>query len=850
MASKKKSGFQNRMEKLKKEEANKRNSTSLQNWLKNRKENEGNIEHEENENSNDNLVRENQFENFDNSCPNISTNNNNLLEGEELQNDNVDLDVDSIVNCEDEVEKEFTTEKNLQDTEYTNVAFNNPKTWNVKSDKFKSYLISHGPVHVVLKSYPITNGRSFTNNWKYKKMNFEEVERKWLFYSKANDAIYCFPCLLFTTFTHKKIFSCLEGYKDWKHLNPNVNVHENSLDHINNFTKWKLLEKMYGNGGLIDDCMQNAINSEVKKWKHILNIILQAILFCAQNNLPLRGISAKNKDDSGIFLNLIKYTSHFDITLKNILDSHVKHHVSYLSPQIQNEFINLLGKKVRDEIIKEIQQAKYYCIIFDSTPDFSHKDQLSQIIRYVKYSNGKYVLEERFVDFINTKNKTGEAIAAEIKKKIIADGLKLENIRGQGYDNGRNMSGKYKGVQAIISNENSLARFFPCCAHSLNLLGVNAASADNYTTKFFRTIQSLYNFFSSSTDRWEKISLLINVSLKKHSDTRWCSKLKAVKAVCDQYDDIIAVLNNMKNDPKFTDSHLLAKSLYFQMYNYNFLLFLYLWNLILDKLNKVNIALQKKDQDIYRSSLLIQGLVNDLKKFRENGIDEIFVKVIEHCTKLNIKPDHNKRNSKRKTLLGELAEDESPKLNLAKNSCYYILDNILMQLEERFQCIQQVAKEFYFLTGEGLLTLSEKNLEKEGITLSKKYLEIDGNQFLNELKCLKNQLSTFCEETDPKSLYHIDILNILGRWDLQESYPNVELAIRTFITMPTTVASAERSFSKLKIIKNYLRSTSGQERLSNLSILSIESELASNINFDEIITDFANAKARKIRTHY
>ncbi|KAF7642593.1 hypothetical protein LDENG_00255250 [Lucifuga dentata] len=60
-----------------------------------------------------------------------------------------------------------------------------------------------------------------------------------------------------------------------------------------------------------------------------------------------------------------------------------------------------------------------------------------------------------------------------------------------------------------------------------------------------------------------------------------------------------------------------------------------------------------------------------------------------------------------------------------------------------------------------------------------------------------------------------------------------------------SVASCERSFSKLKLIKNYLLSTMGQSRLSSLVILSIESELVKYIDFDEVIHKFAALKARK-----
>ena len=65
------------------------------------------------------------------------------------------------------------------------------------------------------------------------------------------------------------------------------------------------------------------------------------------------------------------------------------------------------------------------------------------------------------------------------------------------------------------------------------------------------------------------------------------------------------------------------------------------------------------------------------------------------------------------------------------------------------------------------------------------------------------------------------------------------------LTSPGTVASGEHSFSRLKLIKNYLRSSISQERFSSLAFLSIESEVANSIDFDDI-KDLALKKARKI----
>jgi hypothetical protein len=66
------------------------------------------------------------------------------------------------------------------------------------------------------------------------------------------------------------------------------------------------------------------------------------------------------------------------------------------------------------------------------------------------------------------------------------------------------------------------------------------------------------------------------------------------------------------------------------------------------------------------------------------------------------------------------------------------------------------------------------------------------------------------------------------------------------LTIPVTVASAEKSFSKLKLIKSYLRSTMSQERLNGLAILSIEKKLLENLEYKNLISNFASQKARRL----
>jgi hypothetical protein len=102
------------------------------------------------------------------------------------------------------------------------------------------------------------------------------------------------------------------------------------------------------------------------------------------------------------------------------------------------------------------------------------------------------------------------------------------------------------------------------------------------------------------------------------------------------------------------------------------------------------------------------------------------------------------------------------------------------------------------------------------------------------LKVLKEILQI--EESAP-----IDILNYIKRLD---SFPNTCIAYRILLTILVTVVSAERSFSKLKLIKSYLRSTMSQEKLNGLAILSIEKKVLENLEYKNLIKNFASQNAR------
>ena len=90
----------------------------------------------------------------------------------------------------------------------------------------------------------------------------------------------------------------------------------------------------------------------------------------------------------------------------------------------------------------------------------------------------------------------------------------------------------------------------------------------------------------------------------------------------------------------------------------------------------------------------------------------------------------------------------------------------------------------------------------------------------------------------------MDLFKLLVDSHMTASVPELTTVCALFLTLPVTVSSAERSFSKLKLIKTYLRSSMAQDRLDELALLAIERDAAQKLNVDTIIDKFANTKAR------
>ena len=176
------------------------------------------------------------------------------------------------------------------------------------------------------------------------------------------------------------------------------------------------------------------------------------------------------------------------------------------------------------------------------------------------------------------------------------------------------------------------------------------------------------------------------------------------------------------------------------------------------------------------------------------------------------------------------------------------IDTLCQQIQGRSSRIRELNSQFGFLLDmKYLLNAESEDLFQHCADFAAFYdSDVNGSSLLAEIidcqMLLKNRNDTALSlPSTPEDLLKATIQ--YGK----DVFPNLQTALQILLTMSVSVASCERSFSKLKLIKSYLRSNMTQDRLSSLAILSIEKEAFDCIDFDDIIDKFAEKKARKIQ---
>jgi len=357
--------------------------------------------------------------------------------------------------------------------------------------------------------------------------------------------------------------------------------------------------------------------------------------------------------------------------------------------------------------------------------------------------------------------------------------------------------------------------------------------------------------FAKSTKRWKIfVDNVPGLTVKSWSNTRWESRIKSVQSIRYQTPQIRSALKALEevsaldNDPSTVSD---CQSLVSALENFEFLVGLVIWHDILFSINKVSKKLQSKIVSIDAILEHIEGVVSYFKKFRYEGFTSSMNTAKIISSELDIEPIFpTKRQKKRKKHFDE-QDDEAEEMqqsaiDLFRREYFLVMiDAAIASLTSRFEQMKAFDNVFGFLfNSENLKSLDEVDLWSHCKFFVETFThenssDVEINDFYSELKVLQVSL--------PDSL--MSALEILKFVMDADCYLNVSVAYRILLTVLVTVASAERSFSKLKLLKNCLRSTMSQERLNGLAMCSIEKDILDNTDLNTFIDDFASKNARR-----
>ncbi|XP_050530959.1 zinc finger MYM-type protein 1-like [Daktulosphaira vitifoliae] len=671
--------------------------------------------------------------------------------------------------------------------------------------------------------------------------NGETVERDWLSYSTSTGNIYCFICRLFS---NERNQFALFGFRDWKHPERIVD-HEESRSHKASLITYSKRRK---NLNLINTQMTLQLNNEKNYWTQVLRRITDVIKFLASRGLAFRGSNQIfGSTQNGNYLGILELLSEYDSFLKDHIKTYGnKGHgiTSYLSANICEEFIELMGKQIFFYIIKELKKSKYYSICVDSTPDVSHTDQLVFVVRYTT-DKGPI---ERFLLFIPIEQHKSEYLSEVVINFLHEHNVDIQDCRGQSYDNASNMSGQYSGLQARIREINKYAIYIPCAGHSLNLVGTKAAECVPEVVAYFYLVQKLYTFFSLSTNRWQQLLSALgpeNKTLKSLSTTRWSARCDAITALHNGYDKICTVLEKITQDQNTAkDTKYEAQSLFKKFKKFENIFLTIVWNDLLSRINDVNVTFQKKNMNLQVATHLLASLNSYLNDTRDK-FNNFLVKA-KNFTVLS-EDSYNQRIKKINTRLTYFDGPSNEQLfnsddKLRIKIFLPIIDSVCTDLKKRQEVYDKLNENFTFFTT--LQKINSKQIEDACENLANIYdKDITAENLISECLHFKHYLNETCN--DDEVLLIPDLFDKIKKDCISSTFPNIEICLRIYLSLMITNCTGERSFSYLKFLKSDVRNSMTQSRLNYLSIMCMESNLLNEIDFNDLINDFSTTKCRK-----
>jgi len=656
----------------------------------------------------------------------------------------------------------------------------------------------------------------------------------WLHYSPQLQSVLCFHCAKADSLGYLKLASKPDGafistgFSNWKKAIEKFSAHESSHTHSYAVSQ-------------LQQCKTAPVIAQVSKQKEkqqqdarkALLKMLSSLKYLARQGLAIRG----HETDTGNYYQLVKLRSDDVPELQTWLQKTT----NFMSSDIQNEMLTLLANNVVHQLVETIRnESQQFAIILDGTQDCSGMEQESLCVRYVDLN---LQVHEVFLDLFEPSDTCGGTLARTIEESLMRLGLSIDEVRAQTYDGASNMSGEYKGCQAIIRGKHPLASWFHCGAHCANLVAQSAASSIEQLRDAMACVHELGVLHARSI-KYRAVFREIATSgegkfttLKPMCPTRWLCRARALESALDQYESVLESLSDMSQGGN-GDVATKANGLLYQFQKCHTMLLLNMALKVFSLLEQLNRCLQAKTATISGMVDAVRVVKSQLESMRTTqAFDTLFNASLEAAKRLDLDELEVPRKRRPPARYTGPAEAHGPPTAKERYRVLYyqLIDTTVMQLGERFDTASSGISTYIRL--ESVLLDGEVTAHEELIS---GYPELDVNT-------LSTQLGMFHSQWKYNNLSGaVEVIQAMSE-DVHRLFPQVDRLVRLMLICPVSSCEAERSFSSLRRLKTWLRNSMTQSRLNAIAVCHAHQDVLDAVDLERLAEEFiSRSNTRKM----
>jgi hypothetical protein len=655
---------------------------------------------------------------------------------------------------------------------------------------------------------------------------------KWLEWDIDKNAAFCHICRQVHISGASKIINEEEvfwktGFFNWKKAVEKFKKHETSLSHKACLEKFVYLSN---NENVLQQLHVHQ-QQEGKIATACLSHIFTCLRYLARQGLAIRG----HVDNESNFKQLLALRSNDLPDLKMWLTKKT----TWTSVEIQEEMLEMMAHVILRKFSREVLDRKIFAVMADETADISAVEQLCICVRSVTDS---LEVEENVLGFYAIDTCTGEYIFKAIQDSLLRLQIDLSKCKAVTFDGASAFSSQNKGVGARIQEVSPAALQTHCHMHCVNLAVQDAAKTVALMRDFLQLANDLITFLRYSPKRCAIVrnnAIQLNnpqTHIRPLCPTRFTMKFVALHSLQKQLKMLIDSLQNIESQATDRTIRATANGFLRRLDDFDFFLCLEVSITIFEITDRLSTQLQNSTASVGDGLSFVRHTLQVLESLRsDNKFKEIWTAANTTCQ------EHNGNEPKlpRQVRAPRKLQESEPYVHTTpedfyRKSYFEILDTVTESLKMR-------------ITNKALpiLEATEKLIQHawNGKKPTEENLQLVCTHYSTDL--IKHELEAqllpvkFMREKNSSGDDSMKtIVEAIGKSILKPMIPQVITLLKLYLVCPATTATPERSFSQLRRLKTYLRSTMQQKRLNSLLILSAYPDETDTLDIKEITNDF------------